>query len=448
MMVERHYDDEALISLLASDRLHADAHLPSCSSCTAKLQSVRAIAATLREASVWDTRRLPSQPSRTTIGNLRAFADRMTYEDSRAEAYLRDLLEGPRETWMARLQAHPEWRTAGIVRKLIAAASRAVDTMPRDAVEMTAMATEIADNVAFGAYASDVVARLRGASWRERSFALYYTGQFPDALKAADRSHAEFALCAVDEYDRARTDIVRSVVLRAFERFDEAQAVARETSATFTRYEDLARSASSGIAEAHLLYSRGEYAKAKPILEALERRLRDSDEVETHARVLGNLAYCVRRMGDVTQALRYYDLATDLFEVLGIRTEVTKNRWNIAAILAESGRLADAQQLFEEVAGALEAAGMTSEATLARLDIAELFLVQGRFAEVERICRAAMQSFERAGMAYTTRAMTALGFIHEAASQRTATPTLVRGVRDYLKRLPAEPTLLFAIAPE
>jgi hypothetical protein len=55
----------------------------------------------------------------------------MTDEDSRAETILQELLAGSREEWMPRLNEHPEWRTAGVVRKLIAQVYTTVVAMPR-----------------------------------------------------------------------------------------------------------------------------------------------------------------------------------------------------------------------------------------------------------------------------------------------------------------------------
>jgi len=91
--------------------------------------------------------------------------------------------------------------------------------------------------------------------------------------------------------------------------------------------------------------------------------------------------------------------------------------------------------------------GMTSEAALANLDVAELLLVQNQYAEVDEICSSTMQVFERAGLSYTARALTALAYIREAAMQRRADRTLVQNVREYIRKLPRQPHLLFAEAP-
>jgi hypothetical protein len=94
-----------------------------------------------------------------------------------------------------------------------------------------------------------------------------------------------------------------------------------------------------------------------------------------------------------------------------------------------------------------DALHMTSESALASLDLAELVLADSQFEKVEEICYAAMRSFERAGISYTTYAVTALGYIRESAHRRTVDQKLVRRVRDYIRRLPSEPALLFAESP-
>ena len=179
----------------------------------------------------------------------------------------------------------------------------------------------------------------------------------------------------------------------------------------------------------------------------LERQICSSTHIDTHARVLANLGFCSRKMGKVESAIQYYDCASALLDDLGARTETVRIRWNVAVMLAEAGRVADACARLRDVTREMELLGMTSEVAIAGLDVAELLLAQSRYDEVSDICRSAMQSFENAGLAYTARALTALAYIQEAAQLRRADQTLVRTVRDYIRRLPAQPQLLFAPPP-
>ncbi len=447
-MIERHYDDESIIALLESDRLRADTHIPACPNCSEKLESIRMIADVLREADVWTEAHLDPAPVASTIRNLRAFATTMADEDAQAEAWIVELLAGAREAWRGRLAQHPEYRTAGMVRKLIAASDHAIDTMPPDAVEISALATDIADHLDPEAYASDTVQRLRGAAWREKAFALFYTGQHSAAEKAVQLADAMFSRCTVDEYDRARVGVVASLVQRSMEQFTAAVDSARMSSDVFTTHGDLARMTSARSAEAGVLAHSRRYEEALEIWMQLEKQFAPDDASDAHARVLGNIAYACTYLGRIEQALLHYQFAADLFDVLGNRSEAARIRWNVATILAQNGRHNDAIARFLEVREEFESLAMFGQAAECALDLAELRLVQNRISDVVELCSAATQHLTRAGVAYTGPALRAIAYMREAAEQGRATRQLVKNVREYVRRLPAEPELLFLPNPD
>jgi tetratricopeptide (TPR) repeat protein len=405
------------------------------------------IADALEEQDVWDTREVPEGPVPATIAALRSFADRMSLEDSQAETILRELLAGPREEWMPRLRLHPEWRTAGVVRKLIEGIPTAVTTMPPNALEMTSLSTEIADHLDPTIFASDTVMRLRGSVWYDRAYSLFYVGQFTESLAAADRADLNLQACLVDEYDLARVDIVRALALRAKEDLSRAMVAIRASGDTFVRFGDLTRLASARLAETHLLFTRGEFEAARQILEELDAQLSRTGDANIHARVLGNLGYCFWKLGRIEEALSHHEAAAGILDDLGVETEAARVRWNVASILVTAGRVDDAQARLEALEKVFGRLGMTSEVALVRLDVAELLIAKDDFHAVEEICRTAMESLVKAGIPYTARALTALAYMREAAQHRTATPALVKHVREYIRRLPQERELLFAPPP-
>ncbi|HEX2836435.1 MAG TPA: tetratricopeptide repeat protein [Thermoanaerobaculia bacterium] len=448
MMIERHYDDESLIALLESDRLGSDSHIPGCPHCTEKLESFRMIADALREADVWNETHLHDSPVQSTIHTLRAFADRMTDEDAQATAWLDDLLAGPRETWKTKLAQHPEYRTAGMVRKLIAASDRAIDTMPPDALEITGLAADIADHLDPAAYPSETVVRLRGAAWREKAFSLFYTGQHAAAEKAVQIADAMFSLCTVDEYDRARVAIVKSLVHRSMEQFDGAIETARQSAEVFRTYGDVARVTSAKSSEAGVLAHSRRYEGALAIWLDLEKQFDADDATDTHARLLSNIAYACSYLGRTEEALTHYQFATELFDLLGNRSEAARLRWNVASILLQNGRLKDAEERLVSVRRELEELSMLGPAGVAALDLAEIRLLQGRIDDVIELCGTATRHLNNAGIAYTETALRAIAYVREAAELGRATPQLVKQVREYVRRLPAEPELLFLPLPD
>lgn len=450
MMVERHYDDEALLLLMEGDRFRFDAHIPSCTVCSGKLDTYRTITGALRHHDVWDKAEVRRDPVPATITNLRAFADRMSFEDKAAEAILPQLLAGSREEWMPRLMAHPEWRTAGVVRGLAGRACATTPNNPPNGLALAELCTEVAEHLDSTIVRADTFEKLRGAAWRERAYALFYVGRYTDALTAADRADAAFQRCVVDEYDRARVAIVRTLALRPKEELSAALASVRFSADVFARFEDAGRVVSASLAQSQIMFSRGDYESAIETLLPVERRLRDSKDARNHALVLNTLGSCRWKIGKLEEALVDHETAAMLYDALGIPTEAARNRWNVALILMLSGRGDDARPRLESLRSTFSGLGMTSEATLVSLDLAELHLARDRFDDVETICHAAMRSLEAAGLSYTSRALTALAYIREAAQRRAVTPVAVKHVRDYIRRLPRDGQLLFAppVEPE
>ncbi|HEY4643024.1 MAG TPA: hypothetical protein VII75_16915, partial [Thermoanaerobaculia bacterium] len=185
-MIEQHYDEEVLAGFLAEpiDSAARDRHLAACSLCKQTLKSIRDTAGLLKQPDVWNSESFSSAPRSETLAFLRNVQRTMADEDAVAEVYVKQLLAGSRETWAPRLAEHPEWRTAGVVRKLIAATDRYNYRSPLDAVELTRITAEIADSLPSSPSSDSLVAD----AWREHAYAQLIVGSYNDATAAVDRA--------------------------------------------------------------------------------------------------------------------------------------------------------------------------------------------------------------------------------------------------------------------
>src|ERR1700674_86777 len=121
MIIEQHYDDEILIALLEnSDEIARDKHVSGCRTCAGSLESLRGLTSGLHDQTVWDERELPEAPRRETKNAIRGFAAAVAAEDGEAEGIVRHLLAVEPDRRRVMLQRSPEWRTAGVVRKVLA----------------------------------------------------------------------------------------------------------------------------------------------------------------------------------------------------------------------------------------------------------------------------------------------------------------------------------------
>lgn len=449
MIAVVHYTDENLIAMLeAGDEaaIARNQHLTSCETCRKSLDEYRSIVKVMADEASWDTRDVRDDPNPKTVATLRAFATSMVREDEEAESYVAALLEGPRETWMPRLKAHPEWRTAGVVRKLVADAFSALTKMPLDGVEMTSLAIEIADHLVDDRYPADTVARVRGHAWREHAYGLFYIGEFKQSLAACDRADAELSRCTVDEYDRARVAVVRALSLRPLDEIASARTETVYAERMFQLFGDTSRVVKAALAAVHMDFKVHDYDAALGRLLALSSEYWDRLDDENRYVLAGNLGFCCCELGRFEDAIGYYDRARTCLAA-NSTAEATRLQWQIATLLARCGRLDDAAQELSVLRSEFDRLQMTAESMLVSLELAEVLLIEDRAAAAEALCRELCSRIDNAGLSATSRAMTALGFLQEALSLRKATPKLVRHVRNYVERLPEEPNLLFAPPP-
>lgn len=443
---ERHYDDASLVFLMESGRSD-DPHLAACQQCSESVAQYLAIRDVLGEEAVWDFRELNEEPVPSTIVNLRAFAMDMAREDEEAEAIVAALLAGSRETWMPRLQRHPEWRTAGVVRGLISRLDKALDTMPPDAVEITALATEITDHLGSNVYPVETELKLRGAAWRERAYALFYVGQFRPAIDAADRAIALFGATLVDEYDGARVDVMRAWIFRALDETRQALLLSRKAEETFRRFGDRSKLSAAGEAKAALLYSARDFRAAVAVWQQLEQRL-PPDELHRRGVLLQNLAHAYREIGDYVRAQSHFELAMEAFAALGVESHAARARWHVGKMLMTRGEYAKALVFLSNLCDAFRRLGMRDEATLVSLDQAEVLLILGEHQQVVATCRDLVSQFEKHGLEHTRGALTALAYLSEAAEAGRCTPAVVEHVRNYVQRVNTQQQLLFVPLPE
>ncbi|MEO8032934.1 MAG: hypothetical protein ABI837_00760 [Acidobacteriota bacterium] len=447
-MIAQHYDEERIIAFLGSASPASDPHLGSCHRCSAALEEYRTIAASLGDDDVWHEFGAGRDiPSLSTIGVLRNASSQMEREDVQANGFLVSMLAAPREWWANQLRCHPGRRTAGMVRALVAASDRAIDAMPPDAVELGALAVEIADELEPASYLPDEVLRLRGVSSRQYAFALFFVGQFPQARAVISKGRAALEQCAISEYDLARLNIVASMNARALDRPEEALELARSSRVALERSGDRERAASAAMTESAALFKAGRSKDSLAVLLPMSSEL-DVLASDTQGRLLANIGLAYRELNDFERSLHYYNLAIQaLSESSAAGTEILRVEWNIISVLLMAGRRREAEPRLVEVIGRFERYGMAAEAALAGLDLAEILLGDEKYAGVEDICRRALAYYENAGVSYGRAAQTALAYLQEAAHNHKVTPTVVHHVRTYLSRLPQQPSLMFAAPP-
>jgi tetratricopeptide (TPR) repeat protein len=416
MTSEGHYDEEVLIALLdegGEEALDRDPHIAACKTCSQTAASVRELADVLKSPDVWTPTEISPEPKPEVLAFVTHAQSDLRTEDAAAEEWVRSLLTQPRETWAPTLHAHPEWRTVGVVRKLIEASYRAIETAPPEALDLTTLATEVAESLDPTRYGHSTTARHRGHAWRERAYALYFTGSYNEALWAVERSRKAFAECGYAEFDDARAGVVFALICAEQERYAEGLAAVHEAARIFEAYGSRAKVGAARRTEAIILFLLHRCREALAICHALEA---ESLSEEDRAGLFQNIAACYRDLGDYELAERYFAAAIDISMKFGLLTYIAKTRWEFGLVLLTQGRCIEALELLRQVRDDFTASNMAHEVAEVTTDIAHALVVTGQLENVADECRQALTYFASAGLATTEPAMSAISLLKEAAA--------------------------------
>lgn len=438
-----HYDDEALFQYAEGTSpiaMEIESHVSACDRCSTEVGSHREIVEALQSDEAWKD---PAPAPRRFIVDVVEFADRAKAEDVRAAAACDEILSGPAAWWPQRMRQTGDVYTAGMVRQLLERMRQIVGSSPANALQVTAMAVDIANSLSVTDYPCDYVIKLRAQAYRDHAWVLSFMGRYPEALEIADKAKRLFGQVPLPEYDLARLAQVRAMILRSIDRVDEAVALSREAAETFLRFGDRARYANARVIEGAMVYETRDYNAALAIWSTVE----DDPALDPTTRVgmIHNIALCYSELGRLDKAAERLRRCIEEHELLGSVTERTRSRLSLAQTLVKAGRYADALPVLRQSWREFEELDLIADAGLAALELAEALLLVGQPSEVPAICRDIVARFTRAGM--TSRAITALSFLREAVALGQANPSLIRHVHEFLRELPYERPRLFAPPP-
>lgn len=441
-----HFDDESLFEYVEGTSPKASeiaSHVSSCEECAREVGEQRQLMATLAEGEVWEPAPFTTPAPRQFIVNVSAFAERARLEDERAVILCEEILSGPPAWWKQRLRKSEDAITAGMVKQLLERMRTLIESSPANALQVTALAIEVANTLDVSEYPCDYVIKLRAQALRDHAYVLSFMGRFPEALDCVERAKRLFDQVPLPEYDLARLALVKALILQNVDRADEAAVLAREAGDTFLRFGDRARYVNARITEGSVVYCGGAIERALEIWKSVENDPA-LDEVGA-VRVAHNIALCLAELRQPAAAVEYLVGCVAQFEMFGMETERTRSRSVLGRALLLSGRAADAIPVLRQTWREFEQLDLIADAGLVALELAEALVTTNQASEVPAICRNLIAQFTRAGM--SSRAITALSFLREAVAIGQASTSIVRHVHAFLRQLPSEQPRLFAAPP-
>lgn len=438
-----HYSDEELILYRLEPDRDPDmaTHVARCDDCRAELEELAWVDTALRDPETWTSAEALLQPSRYAV-EFQETRARVEAEERAAERLLAPLLRSAFQFRLADLAGNRRARTAGVVRRLCAAAHGLHEQQPQFSVEVATTACAIARTLEQG---PKMPGRYCMAlALRERANALRYLGSFGEALQALDEAEPLLDT-PVDAHDRAVVSCVRATVLMEMGRLEEAGLLAPEAARVFRDHGDTSRELGALLVAAVCLSFEGRHEEAAPAYENIAAEARALGDRSILARAAIGAANAYLELSRFEEAERSYLKALVLFDELALTTEKVRVEWALALMMVRQGDLDAGAVRLDAVRAELLRLGLVNDHALATLEWAAARLAGGRPEGVAAACRQIMVRFESEGMMKNARL--ALAYVHEGLARGTATPELIRHVRTYLGLLPDDPQSRFVPLP-
>ena len=434
-----HYSDEDLILYrLEPDRDPEMAtHVAQCGDCRAELEELAWVDTALRDRETWTSAEALMRQSRYAA-EFQETRARVEAEERAAERLLAPLLRSPFQFRLANLPANRKARTAGVVRRLCAAAHELHEQQPQFSLEVATAACEIATTLEQGPKTPGRYCM--ALSLRERANALRYLGRFGEALQTLDEAE-QFLDTPLDAHDRAVVWFIRATVFMKMGRLEEAARLVPEAARVFRDHGDTSRELSVLLVQSACFSLAGRGGEAASAYESLAAKARAMGSRNILARAAIGAANAYLELSRFEEAERHYLEALVLFDELGLSTEKARAEWALALVLVRQGDLDAGAARLDGVRTELLRLSLVNDHALATLEWAAARLAAGRLEGIAAACREIMVRFESEGMMKSARL--ALAYVHEALARGTATPELIRHVRTYLELLPDDPQRRF-----
>jgi tetratricopeptide (TPR) repeat protein len=313
------------------------------------------------------------------------------------------------ETWPAPLDT-------ATTRRLIALAHDALSRDPNRAVWVSRLAIRGA-----GALID------RGDAWREHAAALLEVGDYEDAQAAVGRAHTAYRTAGGAEHNEAVLGAVEGRILHELGDSLGALRLIEQSERMLLRLYDKKTFVRVRTIHAMVLFNLGRYSEAADTYSEIA----NDDDTETLAHAVMMIGRCAVKLGEFERARQCFDTAIEMFEALGLRTEIARVRKGVAEILVAHGRVHEAVSELYKARAEFLAMELPVIAALIALDIIDLLRTVGRTSEIELLCEACPGRLPR-------RAADAFAALHERAGRACVTEADVQRVRGFLERLSIE----------
>lgn len=382
----------------------------------------------------------PEDPYERTIEAIRQRVEDIQREIEDAAALLEELVAKTAAERSKLVQQDVRFRGVKLCDLLMAKCREAWSSDPLRAVELAALAVEIADRLDTGHYGEGLVADEQALAWAYLANA---------SRIASDLRRAEDALARAEEHQLRGEDALVGAQIHSFKaslwisqgRYADAASLLDQVVLVYREAKDRHQEGKALIKKATALGYAGSYREATRTVGRGLARVSLLEEPSLLVAGRHNLVYYLNQSGKHWEALSALRTTRAVYQELGEPAHLLRLRWLEGVIQRDLGLLSGAEAALQEARAGFIERGIGFDAACVSLDLATVYLKQGRTVELKRIAVEMVPIFESRDV--HQEALAALLLFRQAADAEEVTLDLLQKVADYLQRARHNPGLRF-----
>jgi tetratricopeptide (TPR) repeat protein len=322
----------------------------------------------------------------------RRFARHIEELDAAASLAL-DILATP-EARREELLRQPRFHALGLCDLLLERCREAWTEKPAWAVEMAALASEVAGRLDTTHYGAGIVEDARARAWAHLANACRIGSDLRRAEEALATAWEHHRKAGEDAYTEAEILSFEGSLRNSQGRFEDAVRL-------FDRALAIYREGRDRHLEGRILLqkgmARGDGGRLKEAIRLLRRGLATIDAAEEprlEVAARHNLILYLYESGESREALTVLERSRRLYEVLGEPLHRARLRWLEGRIFRDLDRLEEAEASLGEARAAFLERGIAFDAALVSLDLAMVHARRGDTGEVQRLAIEMLPIFE------------------------------------------------------
>jgi tetratricopeptide (TPR) repeat protein len=384
--------------------------------------------------------RNPEDPYERAIDAARGRVEDLQREIETAAALLEELAAQPGPERSELIRTEVRFHGVKLCDLLMAKCREAWSSDPLRAVELAALAVEIAERLDAGHYGEGLVADEKALAWAYLANA---------SRVASDLRRAEEALAHAEEHQLQGEDALVGAQILSFKaslwisqgRYADAARLLDQVVLVYREAKDRHLEGKALIQKATALGYAGSYREATRTVGQGLARVSLLEEPSLLVAGRHNLVYYLNESGKHWEALAVLRTTRAVYEEFGERLHLLRLRWLEGRIQRDLGLLSGAEAAFQEARAGFIERGIAFDAARVSLDLATVYLKQKRTSELKKLTAEMVPIFESRDV--HQEALAALLLFRRAVDAEEVTVDLLQKISDYLQRARHNPGLRF-----